>query len=265
MDYSEVRRSRLLREGFSPAQSQYYSTQSIDNLGMRKLRRYMHRQYKAAQEAGITDAQYQTYVRESWEAQGISTPEQWHDRAFDELMKPYKERQSLLIHPDIYNQYKAIRNDTKLSPSETYKLINQYSPTEWIKREQQYRQLINTFHTPEEATRIVYAWTRDGQLQSLDLNNAAWQVSNQERTNWYRDYVRNALSRGLTRQEAYKAAMQEINDKMRTDKELPWANLDLISPKGPVKPRVDFIGAAMERQKRLDRQRKEQLPFRVAR
>lgn len=273
MDYTQKRIDKLTSEGFLNEEARYLSQVPIDTPDIRKIRRYRKMQKREAEKMGITDdAQFRAYLYESYQARGFIDPEgkirpdSWYSEVSDEVMKPYKERKNLAINPNVYEQYGIIKGDTKLSASETYKLVEMYSPNEWQKRARDYQYLVNHHYSPTEARMIVYAWTRDGRLQNLDLNDPAWITNTREHENWYALYIQEQMQRGLSMDEAYRAAMNVINDRIKQDKSAPWSNIDMISPSGKAKPRIsDFVSAAEERKKRLKKQREEQLPFRAVR
>lgn len=273
MDYTSKRINRLIKDGFIRSEAEYLATVPIDTPDMRRIRRYRKMQKKEAEKAGLTDNAYYNYLIDSYRAQkwvddkGNIQPDKWYATVSDEVrFKKPKERKNYAIQPNLYSSYTAIQENTKLSSNETYKLIEMYPLTEWVKRERDYQYLINHHYSPTEARMIVYAWTRDGRLQNLDLNDPAWKTNTKEHENWYSLYTQEQMQRGLTKDEAYRAAMSIINDRIKQDKSAPWSNIDIISPRGPAKPLIsDFVAAANERRKRLDKQREAQLPFRVAR
>lgn len=270
MDYTQSRINKLLSEGFTIEEAEYLSSVPVDTPEMRKIRRYRKMQIREVRKAGIEDsAQIRNYIYESYRAQGWTDdngriqPDRWYSTVSDEVMKPYRDRKNYAIQPNLYNQYEIIKSDTKLSPLEVNKLIDMYPPDEWAKRANDYNYLIRNHYNPEEATKIVYAWTRDGRLQSLNLNNPAWQETIAERNNWWNDYIKNQISRGRTKEEAIRYAKIVIQDFIKSDKEAPWKNLDIISPTAPAKPKIDFVNAMEQRRLRLKKQREEKMPYRV--
>ena len=281
--YLKQRQVTLQREGFLPQEAQYYSHYPISKPGLKSIRRFRASEIRNAIKKGVSRARIISYISDSYETKGYLdkggkiNPQAWYSRAFDEITKPIKERKSVLIEPEAYNDYRKAKQQFKFSIHDSLALSEAISSDKLPERMEQYRILRNAFFSHWEAFSIITAQTpsdKEGkiELQNLDLRNDYWQNAIQERINDARESIRKFMARGMNYPQAKQAYTREVelyyqNTKQTGDgrfqrgKETPWGWLREYY-KWKAKPTVDFVEGKGKRQQRMD---KKKMPYRVSR
>jgi len=268
-DIRQYRQQKLETEGFLPFEAEYYSQFPLTHLGVRKIRRFRKTEIKRASRSGISDIP--AYISASYRAKGFvnekGRPQAnlYSSAITSQLEKPYKDRQSVLIQPDRYNIFQQAVSE-RFPLKQALQLAESIPASEWNKRKQQYNQLIRSRYSPSEAIYIISAQTppdKNGnrRLQTLDLEQDAWQKAMEERLAFFKQQVSLGIKKGMTQQKAISAAMREIDNWYKKDKDRkPFDEIEDISPSGPPKPEVDFADAL---KKRRAKQIKEKMPWRA--
>ena len=258
-DWQQYRKKVLESKGFLPFESQYYSQFLISQPGMRKIIRNRQRSINNAINAGIPRSKISSYILSSYQAKGFiednrPSAEMYNSALYRQLEKPYRERQSLFISPQRFSIYQQTRK-IKFAPKESLAFAENIPPEQLQERMSMYKILRGVYYSPWEATFIVTATYKDKdgetQLQPLDLNSEVWQTAIKERINKIQISIKAGLSKGMTKQQAIKAVMKEIQDWYAKDeKRTPFDEIEDVSPKGKPKPEVDFYVALNNRRKK---------------
>lgn len=271
-DYKQYRRMRLIQQGFLPFEADYYSRFPLKQPGMRRLARFRDKQIRQAREAGITPTEMPTYIQDSYRAKGYVSKqgkpdvEIYNSELFYELEKPSYQRKQLFIIPDRYPIFIKLAR-AKFNVEDAGRLTDSIPPEELNERMKMYRALRKAHYSSYEAAYIVTAQTppdkkNKTRLQQLDLKQDAWQTAMKERDNWFQRIVKSFVDRGMTAQQAVRAAMKRIDDWYRKDKtRTPFDEIEDISPTGPPKPKIDFKDALKKR--REIKQKKDKAPWRT--
>lgn len=270
-DYIQHRKQRLIAQGFLPFEAEYYARFPLNQPGMRKIIRSRIKQVKQAREAGIASPVIPSYIQDSYKAKGYVDAkgkldaEVYNSNLFDELEKPAKKRKQLFIIPSRYTVYRRLVQ-ARFAVQDAGNLADSIPPEVLPERMKMYKALRKAHYSPYEAIYIVTAQTPEdkhgkSRLQKLDLTQDVWQTAMKERDTWFKKTVKAFIDKGMPRDKAAIAAINEVDRWYRKDKQrTPFDEVEDISPSGPSKPTVDFKDALENRKKK---QRGEKMPWRT--
>lgn len=214
----------LIKEGFLPIEAKEFAKYPIARPGIQKIRRFRKSEIRNAVKAGIPKRHIKTYIRDSYQARGlvnprgIPSPKKWVNAVYDEVVKPYKQRQPVLISPAKYKDFRIIKQ-YQLNASENFDLIMNLPAHAIEERISMYRRLRTSFFTHEEALTIVNARIKGtNQLQSLDLSSEVWQQAMTARKMEFWKIVNQFEKKGFSRAEALIAARGAIRKRVDADK-----------------------------------------------
>ncbi len=272
-----IRRYQSLKhKDFLPEEAEYYSQFPLRHAGMQKLIRQRTKESKDASEHGITQKRFPNYIRNSYLVKGFIDKQGRIDviarahKLADELMKPLKKREPLVIPPERYDSFLNVTKQ-KITPKDAFHLISVIPITRLRERLNQLRTLREYHFSLDEALQIVTAMTvkdKEGKqyLQKLDLTNPYWIQCMDDRVRWFNDMMKHfTVKEKMTAKQAINAIMRELYNYYAKDKKRrPWDWLSDFSPtKGKgARKEVDFIDSAKKRQDRID---KKKMPYRAVR
>ena len=266
--FAEQKKQRLISEGLLPEEALFYikSGYGLSHLGVRKVRNYRKREIERAKKIGIKNTE--KYIRDSYAASGwidkdgTLRPDFYNEKVFEQLTAKRKDRKrTVLIEPENYRSFQKVVVKDKFSAGDAAHMASIIPPDQWATRMAQYKYLRRTFRSHVEAYQIITATSKDKQgniiLQSLDLNDAAWQQDIQERLNYANARIREARKKGMSYYEARKAVLNEIYNKTKNNE--PSDSFDWLKSfykfAQKNKPTTDFDTALRNRQRHLEKRK----------
>jgi hypothetical protein len=257
-DLRKQRYKALLKDGFLEHESRYYSQFPISTPGMRTVRRYRAKEIKIAKQYDIIGEKFTDLIMDSYKAHnlidktGRPMADKWNAKFIDQLDKPRKQRDLMIIPPERYMLYLKMKR-SKLSTKDSLKMATNIPASMWAERKQQYDLLRRSHYTSWEAMKIITAKNKDGSLQKLNLTGDVWKEALKARIEYYSNMMAVGRKKGLTPQQAMLRVFKEINDYYKRDsKNTPFSFLREFYKKAQKKD-VDFIESMGRRRDKISK------------